>query len=125
VKIQTIVIDLAEIPQRLDRLRPGITFNEARDALNEITRRVRRAVSQFKKDTDLNDTIVSLTGALSVAQTSLQAVRPENPSDEKTATYAVYNAIEADFAIINGFVADLLGLLEKKTLNLGDANVKT
>jgi hypothetical protein len=120
VKIQTITIELTEVSQRLDRLRTDIHFNEARDMLNEVSRRLRRVISPFQKDQELEDTIVKLRAALEAAKKALNEVRPSDPSKEADAPYVVYNAIEADLATINGLVADLLGLFEKKTINFGD-----
>jgi hypothetical protein len=62
---------------------------------------------------------------LQTAQASLKAVRPTDPSKEAEAPSAVYNAVEENFATINNLVADLLGLLEKETLNLGENDAKT
>lgn len=125
VKIQTITIDLTEISQKLDKLRTDIHFNEARDLLTEISRRLRRIVSPFQKDKELSETITALLGALSATKESLNSVRPANPEKEADAPYAVYNAIEGDFATINNIVADLLGLFEKRSINLGDDNANT
>jgi|ERR1043166_200023 hypothetical protein len=122
VKIQTITIDLTEISQRLDRLKPDIRFSEARDLLAEITRRLRRVVSPFQKDPEVGEPIKVLLSVLTSTKTSLNAVRPADPSKESETPYAVYNAIEADFAAINNSVADLLGLFEKKTIDFGDEN---
>jgi len=119
VRIQTITIELSEISQKLDKLQTGIHFNEARDMLNEITRRLRRIVSPFRKDAGLADSITSLTTALAEAKESLGSVRPVDASMAE-APGVVYYAIEANFAEINNSVADLLGLFEKKTINFGE-----
>ena len=51
VKIQTITIELTEIAQRLDKLDFELNFSEARDLLNEVSRRIRRLIAPFQ-DTD-------------------------------------------------------------------------
>lgn len=124
VKIQTITIELTEVSQRLDRLETEIPFNEARDLLNEISRRLRRIISPFQNDIDLQETITALRQALDSAKKSLNDVRPTDVGQEQKAPHAVYNAIEAYFSTINSLVADLLGLFEKKTINLGTKNGK-
>jgi hypothetical protein len=122
VKIQTITIELTEISQRLDRLEPDIHFNEARDMLSEASRRLRRAISPFQKDPELAETIEKLKSSLDSAKITLNGVRPSDTSQGNQPPNAVYYAIEGDFAIISGFVAELLGLFEKKTINLGGSN---
>jgi hypothetical protein len=125
VKIQTVAIELTEISQRLDILGMEIRFNEARDLLNEISRKLRRLVSPFQTDPELKETVASLKEALNSAKNSLNDVRPTEPLEEEQPPNAVYYAIEADLANINGFVADMLGLLEKKTIDLGEHHEKT
>lgn len=125
VKIQTTTIELTEISQKLDRIQPTIHFNEARDLLGEISRRLRRVVSPFSKDSELKESISSLRAALVEAQASLKAVRPADPAKELEAPYAIYYGIEDHFTIINNCVADLLGLFEKQTINFGDDDVDT
>jgi hypothetical protein len=109
-----ITIDLSEISQSLDRLRTDIHYDEARDTLNEASRRLRRVISPFQFDDDLKNTIARLKEALENAKKSLNNVRPTEAQQEAQPPFAVYNAIEADFAAINGLVADLLGLFEQR-----------
>lgn len=120
VKIQTVTIELTEISQKLDKLQPGIHFNEVRDLLTEITRRLRRIISPFQNDSDLSSAIKSLKETLTSAKGSLNKVRPADQANEKDAPNAVYYGIEGEFASISDGVADLLGLFEKKTINFGD-----
>ncbi len=120
VKLQTVTIELTEVSQKLDRIQPEIHFNEARDLLAEISRRVRRAVSPFAHDSGLSDAITAVLAALATAQSSIRKVRPSDPTKEVEAPYTVYYGIEGDFAVINNCVADLIGLFEKKTLDFGD-----
>lgn len=125
VKIQTVAIELTEIAQKLGSMDTNIQFNEARDLLAELSRRLRRAISAFAKDPDLGDTIAALRDALTTAKKSLNSVRPADPSKEKDVPHAVYYAVESDFATINDLVADLLGLFERKSINMGDEDAKT
>jgi hypothetical protein len=120
VKIQTVTIELTEIAQKLDRIQPELVYNEARDLLSEIQRRLRRLIAPFAKDAELQDAIAAVLQALQTAQNSLKAVRPTDP---RAATpNAVYYGTQDAFDTINNCVADLLGLFEKQTLDLGDNN---
>jgi hypothetical protein len=125
VKIQTVMIELTEISQKLERLQPDIRFNEVRNLLSEISRRIIRYVSPFQKDPQLAEKIDILKAALSSAKESLNKVRPSDPMKEAETQFAVYYGIEGDFAAINMGVADLLGLLEKETINFGDKNANS
>ena len=118
VKIQTITIDLTEILQKLDKLQIDISFEQARDLLTEITRRLQRITSPFETDQTLSDKIAVLQTALSKAKDSLKSVRPSDPSKEEVPR-AVYYGVESDFAAIATAVAGLLGLFEKQTINFG------
>jgi hypothetical protein len=120
VKIQTVTIELTEIAQKLDRIQPEIEYNEARDLLSEIQRRLRRLVAPFARDAELKDPISAVLQALQAAQTSLKAVRPADPKTE--APNAVYYGTQEAFDAINNCVADLLGLFEKQTLDFGENN---
>jgi hypothetical protein len=123
VKIQTIIIDLSEISQKLEKLQMDIHFNEARDLLNEITRKLLRISAPFEKDVLLSEKITGLRDALSKAKESLNKVRPTDATKEEVAG-TTYYAMEGSFAAINNYVADVLGLFEKKTINFGDDNAK-
>src|SRR5262245_23235861 len=57
VKLQTVTIELSEISQKLEKIQPEIRFDEARDLLSESSRRLRRAVSPFAKDSTLGPVI--------------------------------------------------------------------
>jgi len=124
VKIATITIELSEISQKLDKLLPKINFNEARDLLTEISRRLRRLVSPYADDEGLERNVQALLDSLSSARTSLNNVKPEGASIETDAPYAVYYAIQNEFSDINDCIADLLGLFEMKNLDNGGHNVK-
>jgi hypothetical protein len=117
VKVQTVAIELSEVAQKIDAIEPTITFSDARNLLAEISRKLRRVISPFAEDADLVSAIEALRTALTSAQDSLKSVRPSGTEDA-TASTAVYYGIENDFANINNLVADLIGLLEKRTIGL-------
>ena len=71
VKIQTITIELTEISQRLDKLGMDIQFNEARDLINEVTRKLRRLVSPFREEKEFSATVTALIEALDSAKKHL------------------------------------------------------
>lgn len=120
VKLQSVAVELTEIMQKLDRLRPETRFSEARDLLAETSRRLRRATSPFAKETALSEPIEASRQALNGAQESLKRVRPADPAKEDETPFAVYYALEDDFTNINNCVADLLGSFDKQSLNFGD-----
>jgi hypothetical protein len=121
VKLQTIAIELTEIVQKLDKIQPGIKFNDARDLISETSRRVHRATSPFSKEPQLADAIDSAKQAVQAAQTSLGKVRPE-AGKEADAPDAVYYGLEADCMVVSNAVSDLLGLFEKQAFNFGEEN---
>ena len=118
VKIQTVTIELTEIALKLDRIELELKYNEARDLLSEIQRRIRRLVAPFAKDPELKEAIGAVLLALEDAQKSLKAVRPTDPKAETP--NAVYYGTQDAFDTINNCVADLLGMFEKQTLDLGE-----
>jgi hypothetical protein len=120
VKIQTVTIELTEIAQKLDRIQPEVMFNEARDLLTEIQRRLRRLIAPFAQDPELRQAIAAVLQALQAAQTSLKTVRPNDPKTETP--NSVYFGTQDAFDTINNCVADLLGLFEKQTLDFGEGN---
>jgi hypothetical protein len=115
VKIQTVAIELTEILQGLDSLDPAILYNEARDFISTLSRRLRRLVSPFQNDPDLATTVTSIRETLTNVKAALNSVRPTAGAAQPLPPNAVYNAVESDLVTINGFVADLLGLLEAKS----------
>lgn len=120
VKVQTVTIELSEIIQRLDALETDISFTDARDLHTEIARRLRRLTSSLRNDADadLKNSIEQLHVSLEETRTALDGVRPEQqpPKTENV----VYNAIEGHFSSMSGCIADLMGLLEKRTIAVGD-----
>jgi len=122
VKLQSIAIELGEILHKLDELERGVKFNEARDLLSEISKRVRRAVSPFTKDPDLSAPIEAVLTALTTAHESLKSVRPTDFTKEADTADSVYMGIEDNFLTITNCVADLLGLFENQTIDIGETN---
>jgi len=118
VKMQTVTIELTEISQRLDSLDPDIDYPQARDLLNEISRRLRRLVSPFEKVEDLGDKIQELKRALEDAKQALSRVRPSDfdDFDDSLSPQSVYFGTESFFSAISGLVADLMGLFEKRAI---------
>jgi len=122
VKIQSVAIELTEIIQRLDSMDDEIKFTDARDLLTEVSRRLYRATAPFVEDKKLSDAVAATRGALETAHTSLTKVRPTDPTKELEAPYAVYYGIEDTFASVSKSVANLIGLFEGETFDLGDSN---
>ena len=121
VRVQTVAIELGEISQKLERLQPDILFNEARELLNEVARKLLRAISPYEDDQVLKAKISAVRGSIENAQNSMQGVRPTQGSPEVPGS--VYNGIEADFVAINNLVAELLGLFETRSFDSGDKDV--
>ena len=124
VKIQSITIDLSEISQKLEKLQMQIRFNDARDLLGEISRKLFRITAPFEKDPQLGDKVSALRTALGKAKEALDKVRPPDATTAEVAG-ATYYAIEGPFSAINNCVGDLLGLFENKTTNFGENNAKS
>jgi hypothetical protein len=122
VKLQTITIELSEINQKLDRVQPGIRFNDARDLIGDTAKRVHRATSPFAKEPKFAEAIATLMQAVQATQTSLKSVRPAEAENEAEAPNAVYYGIEGDCSTVSNYVADLIGLFEKQAFDFGDTN---
>lgn len=115
VKLQTVTIELTEIIQKLEKLSQDINFSNARDLLNETSRKVRRLISPFKEDSEYSEKINQLYEHLEICQNALSSVRPDG---EEIVPFTIFNALEGNFSTLNGLLADLLGLIEKRTINL-------
>lgn len=120
VRVQTVAIELGEISQKLERLQPDILFSEARELLNEVSRKLLRAVSPYAEDPALKAKVSSVRAAIEAAQASMKGVRPTPGAAEVPGS--VYNGIEADFASINNLVAELLGLFETRSFDSGETD---
>jgi|ERR1017187_3297139 uncharacterized protein (UPF0147 family) len=120
VKMQTVVSDLTEISTRLDRLDPDIEFTQARDFINEVSRRIRRLVSPFTHDADLAGPITILRESLTRVIASLNDVLQEPGAP--LAPRATYYGVQSSLMTVNGQIADLLGLLESKSAHIPEHN---
>lgn len=119
VKIQTITIELTEIAQRLDKLDFDLSFSDARDLLNEVSRRLRRLIAPFQSTTDLVTPCENLKRALDEAKNALDELRPqENGLNEEIPQNSVYFATQGHFANISSLVAEIMGLFEKRTIEV-------
>ena len=125
IKLQTIVIELTEISQKIDRVNPDIRFDEARDLLSDMSFRLVRATSVFEEEPALSKAIRALRQALDAAHAALKSVRPTDPSKESEVPNAVYYAVEDDFAAVKNCIAELLGLLERQTFDFGEHNANS
>ena len=114
VKIQTVNVELSEISHRLDKLEVNISYSDARDFLNEISRRLRRLISPFQNDDELREPISNLKTCLDQAKRALTDLRPEDNASIDEAT--IYYGIEGHLSTISSLVADLMGIFERKTL---------
>jgi len=118
VKIQTITIELTEIAQRLDKLDFELNFSEARDLLNEISRRLRRLIAPFQANEDMLEQCTNLKTALDEAKLALEEVRPQESSDQDIPTNSIYFATQGHFSNISSLVAEIMGLFEKRTIEV-------
>lgn len=118
VKIQTITIELSEIAQRLDKLDSQLSFSEARDLLNEVSRRLRRLIAPFQALEDLKDPCNSLKASLDAAKVALEDLLPQEGGTDQLPPNSVYFATQGHFASISGQVAEIMGLFEKRTIEV-------
>lgn len=119
VKIQTITIELSEIAQRLDKLDFNLSFFEARDLLNEISRRLIRLTAPFAQNPDISDSCKRLRVALDEAKLALEQIHPQAAATTELPQNAVYFATQGHFSNISGLVAEIMGLFEKRTIEVG------
>lgn len=118
VKIQTITIELTEISQRLDKLDFNLTFSEARDLLNEVSRRLHRLISPFQTMEGMPDVWPKLKNALDEAKGALEEVHPKTASIQDIPQNAVYFATQGHFSKVSCLVAEIMGLFEKRTIEV-------
>ena len=124
VKIQTITIDLTEIAQRLDTLDFNLGFSEARDLLNEVSRKLRRLIAPFQSNDDMSEACDNLKTALNDAKEALENVRPPSDidktdeSDINITANSIYFATQGHFANISDLVAEIMGLFEKRNIEV-------
>lgn len=118
VKIQSVLIDLTELGQKVNNLDSNIRFAEARALLTEISTKINRLVSPFRNEVDLKSTIDKLLDALAEAHTALNSVRPISSESESTVPQSVFYGIQENFSNISNYVAELLGLFEGKNFRI-------
>jgi hypothetical protein len=123
VKLQTMTADLPEVYPKLERLVPGVLFATAWEIYSDVSRRLLRAITSIEKEPVLSPAIANVRQALMATKESLKSVQPTDPGKEAEAPNAVYNALLDDFWSISSSVAELLGLIDNQTQNLGDKNV--
>lgn len=119
VKIQTITIELTEIAQRLDKLDFNLNFSEARDLLNELSRRLLRLIAPFQNNDDLVTPCKNLKAALESARSALDQLRPSGGGVVGQTPNAIYFGIQGHLSIISSLVAEIMGLFEKRTIDRG------
>jgi len=117
VRLQSITIDLTEIIQRLDKLSTELDYSDARDFYNELNRRVRRSISILITDLAYSGKTTEILQTLNNIKSNLDGVRASGTTNQTLlAGINLYYAIEGEFSSLSGQLADLCGLLERKTL---------
>ncbi|WP_406232572.1 hypothetical protein ACI703_15105 [Isoptericola jiangsuensis] len=116
VKIQTVAIELTEVAQKLDKLDAQLTFVQARDSLNEISRRLRRLIAPFQDHDEFEPVCSTLKTTLSSAKEALDNLISQDGLMTELPPNSVYFATQSHLAGISGNVAELIGLIEKKTM---------
>lgn len=123
VKAQTITIELTEIAQKLDKLDSPLQFVTARDLLNEASRKLRRLIAPIQAEADLVEPCRNLRHALDSAKETLAQLSPAEDADQDPSGAVVYFKMQGQFATISGIVAEVMGLLEKRTIDRGQNHV--
>lgn len=121
VKIQTIVIDIAELIQRISSFNEDLSYAEARNILTDITNRSHRLISPFERDQNYKHKISEIKDALTKAKIALNKVKPSPDGEgEEIKFHSVYYAIETPFSEVSKLLSELTGLFEKSTIELGE-----
>lgn len=115
VKRLTVVVDLTEIALRLERIDSNIDFGEARQLLNDASRRIHRLLAPYRAHSDYDQHCSQLYQALANARVSLETMYPES-SDEGRAGTTIFFATEKHFALISNHIATILGLFEQESI---------
>lgn len=118
VKIQTITIELSEIAQRLDKLDFNLSFSEARDLLNEVSRKLRRLIAPFQSTPDLEQPATDLKKVLADAKIALEALHPQDGETSELPLNTLYFGMQGHFSNISNLVAEIMGLFEKRTIEV-------
>jgi hypothetical protein len=119
VKLQTVCIELSEIAEALNGVRPGVKFNEAKELFNDTSGHLLRVMAPFASQPDLRDAILAVKNAIQEGHAALRKVVPTDPTIENEAPNSVYNAVEDKFATIKFAVSELTGLMEAETYEFG------
>ena len=119
VKRQTIVVDLAEVTQRLDQIERDIDFLTARQRLNDASRRVHRLLAAYRDRQDYAQACSELFEALTRARQSLETVYPPKLEGRPEGT-PVYFAVESGFASVSDRIATIIGLFENRSIESQD-----
>ena len=118
VKTQTIVIELSEISQKLDNVDDSLDYGYARELLNDASRRLHRQLASIRKDADVSAVVDELFTLLDAAKEGLSAVRPSvGVATTSLLANAVFYAMDGHFSAVNSKLAELTGLLEKRTID--------
>jgi hypothetical protein len=120
VRLQSVAIELMDIPKELDSFDDEqILFPAARVFLQKINFKLTRLIVPFQDYEDLGPLVTNIRETLSNAQTALNGVKPV-PGAAPAPPGTVYNAIEGDLAILGGYVAHLLGLMHARSMYIAE-----
>jgi hypothetical protein len=114
VKLQSVIIELGEVPRKLEALNPEVLFEDARNLFNEVSWRITRALTPFVDDAEFKVRIGALFLALEEGESALSGVKPSGGTDPSETPRAVYNALESNFSTIGKLVHALQGSFEKQ-----------
>ncbi len=63
--------------------------------------------------------ITKIKAVLSNAKGGLDGVKPINADGQEPVSNSIYYAIESHFSELSGYIAELMGLFEKRTIETG------
>ncbi|WP_080055662.1 hypothetical protein [Spirosoma aerolatum] len=116
VKSQAIAMELQELVQKHDKFEVNIRYTTCRDILAEYNRKIRRLISPYRNEQDLQTIIQQVEQMLDAIRAILDDVRPYSDETDGVSN-AVYNAVEGPFAVLNGQIGELIGTFERRTVN--------
>lgn len=119
VKLQAVVIELTEISQKLDRVDQIQSFYQARDFLSETSRRLVRVTSALEGNDGFSSTCLALRQSIDEARKALQGTMVTDNDGQLIEVGSVYFAIQGNVADINNNIATIIGLIERKTIDVG------
>ncbi|OEC35169.1 hypothetical protein A7D25_10030 [Pseudomonas sp. 21C1] len=114
IKMQSLTIELTEIAQKLDKLDYHIDFHEARDLLNESSRRLIRILAPFQDREQLAKLKQELGIVVLNAMTALENIRPEGGA--VLSPNVVYFAMQLHFSNISNLTAEVTGVFERSSI---------